>query len=282
MSARVPATAPPESPELPDAARPRWPPWLGFAAMGAGTLAVLFLGIPILPAILLTETDGAVGALALLAALVVQDATFVGAAVFLASRRGRPRPWHFGIRPSPPRRTILIAVLVALLLFGFEVGYIELLGVDESNTEDLGGESGVLAALALSGAVIVVAPVTEEIFFRGFFYRALRTRLRVWLAAPINGLIFGSLHFQGLSSLEILPVIAVFGIGVCLVYEATASIFAVIAIHAAFNTFAVAGTDVGVLVPLLVGLAVVAVCVVVPVRLRAAPSPFPRRVATAA
>ena len=32
--------------------------------------------------------------------------------------------------------------------------------------------------------------------------------------------------------------IAVFGVGQCLVYERTGSLFAVIAIHAAFNTFA--------------------------------------------
>jgi membrane protease YdiL (CAAX protease family) len=90
-------------------------------------------------------------------------------------------------------------------------------------------------------AVIVVAPVTEEFFFRGFFYRALRTRLSVWAAALIDGLVFGALHFQGPNSAVILPVIAVFGVGQCLVYERTGSLFAVIAIHAAFNTVATLG-----------------------------------------
>jgi uncharacterized protein len=90
-------------------------------------------------------------------------------------------------------------------------------------------------------AVIVVAPVTEEFFFRGFFYRALRTRLSVWAAALIDGVVFGALHFQGPNSAVILPVIAVFGVGQCLVYERTGSLFAVIAIHAAFNTVATLG-----------------------------------------
>lgn len=203
----------------------------------------------------------------------------MGAAVLLASRRARPRPWHFGIRATPPVRTVAITVLAALAVFGFEVGYIELLGIDESNTEDLGGGAGAPAALAVSAAVIVVAPVTEEVFFRGFLYRALRTRLRVWAAASIDGVIFGSLHFQGASSVEILPVIVVFGVGVCLAYEATGSIFSVIAIHAAFNTYALTGTDTGVLVPVLMGLAVVGSCVLVPVRIGSAPSPFPPRTA---
>jgi membrane protease YdiL (CAAX protease family) len=43
--------------------------------------------------------------------------------------------------------------------------------------------------------------------------------------------VFGALHFQGADSTVILPVIAVLGVGQCLVYERTGSLFAVIAIH---------------------------------------------------
>ena len=96
----------------------------------------------------------------------------------------------------------------------------------------------------------MVAPVTEEFFFRAFFYRALRTRLRVWSAALIDGVVFGSLHFESLDAAMILPVIAIFGVGLCLVYERTGSLFAVIAIHAAFNTFAMLGAGGTLVVPL--------------------------------
>ena len=64
-------------------------------------------------------------------------------------------------------------------MLGIEIGYIELFGVDETNVEEL-GEDNLVAGFAVALAVIVVAPVAEEIFFRAFFYRALRTRLRVW------------------------------------------------------------------------------------------------------
>jgi membrane protease YdiL (CAAX protease family) len=266
--------APPTDPELPLGARPRWPAWAGFAAMGAGTLALVVLVIPLIPVLLFLETDGAIGALALLVLLLVQDSAYVATAVGFAYLKGRPRAWQFGLRPTPFLRTGAIALAATLLLFGFELGYIELLGVDETNVEDLGG-TGVLAAIAVSLAVIVVAPVTEELFFRAFFYRSLRNRLRVWSAVLINSLVFGSLHFQGIGSIEILPVIAVFGAGVCLVYELTGSVFAPIAIHAAFNTLATVGTDAGYAVPLIVGVAVVLACALVPARLTAAPSPFP-------
>ena len=95
-------------------------------------------------------------------------------------------------------------------MLGFELGFIELVGIDESDTDEL-GRRGLHRRPRVSLAVIVVAPVTEEFFFRGFFYRALRNRLRVWSAALIDGLVFGSLHFQYVAnSAVILLVIAVF------------------------------------------------------------------------
>jgi membrane protease YdiL (CAAX protease family) len=135
------------------------------------------------------------------------------------------------------------------------------------------GESNLVAGFAVAVATIVVAPVAEEIFFRAFFYRALRMRLRVWSAALIDGLVFGSLHFQGADTAVILPVIALFGVGQCLVYERTGSLFAVIAIHAAFNTFAMLS-----IVPLpaiLIGLLVITGCVLAPLKAGRWPSPVP-------
>jgi membrane protease YdiL (CAAX protease family) len=121
-----------------------------------------------------------------------------------------------------------------------------------------------------------VAPVSEEFFFRGFFYRALRNRLRVWSSCLITSIVFASLHLQYIATPLVFVIIAVFAGIACLVYEATGSLFTVIAIHAIFNTFATAGTDAGYVVPIAVGAAVVAACVLIPRKLGPAPSPFPR------
>jgi membrane protease YdiL (CAAX protease family) len=243
--------------------------------MGAGTVALLVALVPLVPVLAFSLDSGAMGAVAILVLLVVQDGAYLGTALFFASlRRARPRAWHFGLRATPARRTVLIAVGVTLAVFAFELGYIELLGVDEGNADDLTGGPGFFSALAVSLAVIVVAPVTEEIFFRGFFYRALRNRMRARWAAPLNGLIFGSLHYSGVNTVETLPVIMVFGLAVCLVYEHTGSIFACISVHAAFNTLATVGTDPGYAVPIAVGLCVFAGCLLVPRRLGPAPSAF--------
>lgn len=265
----------PDPPELPPGARPRWEPWSALAAMGAGTVAVLVAGFPLLPVALSSIASGALGALALLVLILVQDAVYIGAAVGFASLRGRPRPWQFGLRATPALRTAGIALLATVAVLGFEIGFIELVGIDEGDTDQLGTGDGFVAALAFSLAAIVVAPVAEELFFRGFVYRALRNRLRVWSACAVNAVVFSLVHVQYLATPAVFVIIGVFAVGACLAYEATGSIFVPIAIHAAFNTLATAGTDAGHAVPIGVGSAVVLACVLVPVRLGAAPSPFP-------
>jgi len=234
--------------------------------------AIVVAGIPLLPVLVTYGISEAVAGVALLALLLVQDGLLVLAAVLFASIKRRPRPWHFGIRASRLWPTVGWALVAFSLMLALELGYIELFQVDETNVEEL-GEGSLVAGFAVSTAVIVVAPVAEEIFFRAFFYRALRTRLPVWSAALTDGLVFGSLHFQGVDTAIILPVIALFGVGQCLVYERTGSLFAVIAIHAAFNTFAM--LSVVPLPAILIGVLVILGCLLAPRTAGRWPSPLP-------
>ena len=275
MSARHAGRATLEAPELPPGARPRWPAWSGFAAMGTGTAAVLVASFPLLPVALTSGLDGAIGQLSLLVLILVQDAVYLGAAVGFARLRGKPRSWQFGLRPSPLLRTAGIAVLATGAVLGFEIGFLELIGAGEGENDALGTDGGFVAALAFSLAAIVVAPVAEELFFRAFVYRALRNRMRIWAACSINAAVFSLVHLQYLATPAVLVVIAVFAVGACLAYEYSGSIFAPISMHAAFNTLATAGTDAGYAAPIGVGVTVVLACLIVPGRLRRAPSPFP-------
>jgi uncharacterized protein len=273
---------PPNPPELPEAARPRWPPWYGPVALVTAFATIVTAGLPVLPVILVAGVSESLAAISLLVLLIVQDGVLVGFALLFASFKRRPQAWHFGARATRFWPTAGWATLGFAVLIGIEIGYVEWLDVDETNVEDLGKDSP-LAGIAIALATIVVAPVAEELFFRAFFYRALRSRLRMWSAALIDGLVFGALHFQGPDSAVILPVIAVVGVGLCLVYERTGSLFAVVAIHAAFNTVATLG--IATVAALLVGVLMLAACVLVPWRLGPAPSPFglkPRRKAVLA
>ena len=263
---------PPDPPELPEAARPRWPPWYAPAALLTALGTIVTAGLPVLPVILVAGVSESLAAISLLVLLIVQDGVLVGFALLFANFKRRPRLWHFGARATRFWPTVGWVALGFTVLIGIEIAYIEWLGVDETNVEEIGKDSP-LAGVAIALATIVVAPAAEELFFRAFFYRALRSRLRVWSAALIDGLVFGALHFQGPDNAVILPVIALVGVGLCLVYERTGSLFAVIAIHATFNTVATVG--IAPVAALLVGALMLLACVLVPRRLGPAPSPVP-------
>jgi membrane protease YdiL (CAAX protease family) len=258
-------------PELPAGARPRWPAWMAPAAFFSAFGVTIAAGFPLLPVALLTEAGDAVAGVALLVLILVQDAALVGVAVFFASRRVKPQPWHFGLRSTRFWVTAGLVLLAGLLILGFEVGITELFGTDAPQ-DDL-SSSNIIGAIAVGLAVIVVAPVTEELFFRGFFYRALRTRMRVVWAVLIDSLVFASIHVQYIGTPEVFIVIGGFAAVACLVYEKTGSIFATIALHAAFNT--VASLSSFPAVSIVIGVLMLIACILVPRRLGPAPSPFP-------
>jgi uncharacterized protein len=261
----------PDPPELPIRARPFWPAWYGPAALVASFAALLMSIFPLLPALVAFGTDEDSG-LTLLAGILVQDAFLVAGAFVFASMKLSPRKWHFGLRAVRPWPAVGWVALGFALMIGFELGFLELINSDATNN-DLGSHVGVGEAIASGLAVIVIAPITEELFFRGFFYRALRTRLWMWPAAIIDGAVFASLHYESAETASaILPVIAFFGIGQCLLYERTGSLFAVIGVHALFNTFA--SLDEKPVVAIVIGAVVLAACFYVPRRLGPAPSPF--------
>jgi membrane protease YdiL (CAAX protease family) len=108
--------------------------------------------------------------------------------------------------------------------------------------KDLGADKGGLKMVLGALLVVALAPVAEEFFFRGFFYKALRSRLSVYVAAAIDGLVFGGIHYTGPEVLSLLPILMVLGFIFCLVLERTGTLFAVIPLHAINNGISYAST----------------------------------------
>ena len=285
MEARIPTPTPPppDPPELPaGAARfPAWPPW--FAAVGflvglAGTL-VFVLVFGVLAALFGADPEGESPTFVVVGTLA-QGVAFVATAVFFAGRVARPRAWHFGLRDTRFWSALGWAALGLVSFYVLTAVYAAIVQPDaeQDTVQSLGGEDGTLGLIVAGVMVIAVAPVVEEVFFRGFFYRALRTRLSIWIAAAIDGLLFGIIHFggDGVDGLLILPPLALLGFIFCLVYERTGSLFPVIGMHAFNNmlAFAVQADD-GWRVSVVVGPLVLAACVVAPRLMPRAPRPAP-------
>lgn len=86
--------------------------------------------------------------------------------------------------------------------------------------------------LLIAGAIIVVvAPVCEEIFFRGYLYPAMRNRMGVWGAAALNGFLFSAVHFSVFGLIGRTLAGALF----CLLYEYNDNLWSPITAHALNN-----------------------------------------------
>jgi membrane protease YdiL (CAAX protease family) len=258
---------PPDPPELPAGVNPapRWPAWyapVGFLAAAVGTLIV----VTIILSIAGVGSDDDLSPALVVALTLVQDTFLCGTAIFLASLATRPRPWHFGLRPARLWRSLGWAAVGV-------VGYLVFVGVysailtpdgEQSVTEDLGADESTLGLVAAGLVVIAVAPVAEEFFFRGFFYRALRSRLSVLAAAAIDGVVFGLIHFSGSETLELLPILAALGFMFCLVYERTGTLYTVIGLHALNNSVAYGAAVGSATVSLVLGPLMLTACILAP------------------
>lgn len=257
----------------------RWPWWLGLAALAVAFLvAQVLIGVLVGAAGVAGDDDLPAG-VALTAALI-QETTFLASAVLFASLIRRPHPWQFGLRSTSLWPAVGWAALGVAAFYSLAALYVSLVGAPEQSTaEDIGADETQLATIGAGILFVVVAPVAEEFFFRGFLYGALRTRLRPLPAAAAGGVIFGSLHvFTGL---EAVPLLIALGVILCLLYERTGSLYPCIGVHALNNALAYGGqTEAAPELALGLGAAMLAACAVVPrFAWRGQPRPDPAQVA---
>ena len=268
---------PPERPELPEGAerQPVWPAWFAWVGFLVAITGVVLL-VGTIAAIVGADSDSPEF---VVIATLAQGAVFVGTAVWFASRVARPKAWHFGLRSARFWPTLGWAALGVFSFYLVSAIYAALVQPDAEQdvVESLGGDEGTIGLVIAGLMVIAVAPVVEEFFFRGFFYRALRSRFPIVVAALMDGLLFGIIHFdfESAEGLLILPPLALLGFIFCLVYEKTGSLYPVIGMHAFNNALAYGvQADDGWQVSVVVGPLVLIACAVVP---RLLP-PGPRRV----
>jgi len=263
-----------EPPAAPPPSERGWPPWLGFVTLGV----VVFVSN-----VVFSIVAGASGAdfddtpawLDLAGAVILQS-SLLAAALIAASLFMPLHPWQFGLRPVRFPRAVGWAALGMVAFYLSAALWVALIGEPEQSTaEDIGAEESDLALYAAGVMFIFMAPVAEEVFFRGFFYGALRSRLPVIWAALVCGVVFGAIHFG--SGVSAVPILMVLGVIFCLVREKTGSLYPCIGMHALNNTLAYAGqTDVPVGVALALGAVMLAAVSLFPLLAwRRPPQPTP-------
>ncbi|MDD4802537.1 MAG: type II CAAX endopeptidase family protein [Syntrophomonas sp.] len=86
-----------------------------------------------------------------------------------------------------------------------------------------------LALILIAGAVL--APLSEEVFYRGMIYPVFRKYLGPVWGAVIAGLIFGLAHWDLWRAIPL----ALGGMGLCYIYEKSGSIMVAVLAHGVWN-----------------------------------------------
>lgn len=178
----------------------------------------------------------------LIADTVVQEVIFVVTVVLLARIGGRTlTAAKLGLRETRlgwVQATIAVVGLQFCFLI-FSVAWALSLHISgkEKVLEQLGANEGTALLLASAALTCAVAPVCEEILFRGFIFGALRKWSGTAPAALLTGVLFGVAHAGSAPVVDLVP-LGVLGAGLCLLYRFTGSLYPCMAAHALNNSVA--------------------------------------------
>lgn len=272
VSPQPPGTPPPGS--IKPGGADNWPWWFALVAF-LGGFVVSQIGVLIVGAIWIAIAGGNFDALSddssfTVVASAVSELLFIATAWWIARTSGAVSVRDFGFVRAPFWPTFWRAV-------GVMAGYFALLGIysqlvhltPDDAPEKLGAQAGTLGMLFFAIMVAVIAPIAEEVFFRGMIYRALKNGVGIWAAAIISGLLFGAMHIDSLDSDRLLQVVplAILGISFALLYQWTGTLYSTIALHATNNSIAVAAyaekhnSDFGLVLAAVIWAAMMAFCV---------------------
>ena len=222
------------------------PAWAPLAAMIAAfvvaTLAYLVIAAVITAGGGNVTAGGPPGLV--ISATLVQDVALIASAVVFASIWSRGlTPASFGLRRvpfGPAAGWTMLAFVAFWILTGI---YISLVGQPDQQelTRDLREEESLAALISYGVLLAFVAPLAEELFFRGFVFGVRREKIGVVWGALATGVVFGLVHVAG-SPIETVGVLIILGVLLCVLYQQTGSLLPCIALHAINNAISFAAT----------------------------------------
>jgi membrane protease YdiL (CAAX protease family) len=241
--------APPARPELPEGIereperyeRRLDPPtsvpvWAPIAAMLAaflgGTVAFAVLAVGSGASSVENPPEGVT-----LGATLVQDVLLVVFAL-LAVRvyDGEVRPDWLGLRQTPFWPAVGACVVMMVGWWIFQLLVVLIFGQPEQQdlVEELKTERSALVLVSFGLLVCVLAPICEELFFRGLMFRVFADRMGLIGGAVLSGAIFGLVHLTG-GPLTTGLVLFALGFGFALVRWWTGSLLPSMGLHALNN-----------------------------------------------
>lgn len=216
-------------------------------AVGSLVTVVLVGGLLSLP-LAAAVTRGTLSAGTFAAAVVATDAPMVLFVYLRVVAPGAASWSELGLRPIPLKlllKSVVLASVGALALTQAVGMLLQAVGIHSNQEEQFvfvqrEPISGFLAVLLL-GAVI--APIVEELFFRGYLYGLYRRRYSGWVAGAASSALFSVLHLNPVlmdvgQMLGLLAGIVTLSGIFCFTYERTRSLYPGMVAHSLNNAIA--------------------------------------------
>ncbi len=147
----------------------------------------------------------------------------------------------FGViaKPNDAAKAILIGVALQLLAVPAIYLPIKAIGLDldvSGPAQSLFADLSRIEAALIAIGVAVIAPVAEELLFRGVLLRGLSRQLGPWVGISASALLFAATHFQ----LVQFPALLLVGLTLAWLADRTGGLAAPIWAHVGFNATTVA------------------------------------------
>ncbi len=179
----------------------------------------------------------------IVAVIAFKDVLFIGMAAAFALWRYRLGWGGLGFRSFDRALWWLPLATVSVMIVGMIAYGLALIGLGvEQPDQGFDAFFETRALLPLTGlAFVIIAPISEETFFRGFVFAGLIRPFGLPAAVAASGLLFGALHVSSLNTLALLVPIGFIGVLLAWLYHRTGSIWPSIFTHMLFNAFGFVG-----------------------------------------
>jgi membrane protease YdiL (CAAX protease family) len=225
--------------------------WLGIGSVAIFLISQIVAGIAAMVIAMLLNgglnadpvtiaADLSLFAVPMIWSLVISELLLLGVLWFYLARKGRASAIQltkWSDLSVPKTIALAIALIGAGLAFNWV--YSEYIVPDIEVQEELRKLFAAIPdtlpnQILLFAAVAVIAPLIEELLFRGLLQKSLSHRLPVWAAIGISALIFGAMHMDFYAMPPLVMMGVIFGV----IYHVTGSLRVTILLHMVNNAAA--------------------------------------------
>ncbi|MBN8866631.1 MAG: CPBP family intramembrane metalloprotease [Solirubrobacterales bacterium] len=238
MDAPIPAQTIEPEPDLEPSSFPfaTWGPWIAVGAAVTALIVGLVISLPVFAIAGGGEYDslgwGARAAIQLCTAIGFLAVPFVLAKEFPGGIDWRQAAGRLGFHRFEVKTAAKWIGLGFVSYIAFALVFALIFGTPEQ--DDIAGELGPLWSQIL--LIVILAPLSEEVCFRGMLFGGFRTRFPLPVAALGAGLVFGLLHYS--TGISAVPQLIVLGAIFAVVYEKTGSLWPAVIFHLINNAYA--------------------------------------------